>query len=64
MGEKVCQSCGDELVTPNFDHCRNCVIEENEDLVEAIEENFSQDTLRELNVVYTEAKNRIARDDE
>lgn len=58
---KLCQECKTELVTDK-ELCRQCLVEKHQEVVDTIVEEFTPEEMRELNAVYTHAKDKLLKE--
>lgn len=54
-----CENCGTRLMSNDLDKCRDCIVNEHEDVINDIVESINKNRLRELTVVHTEVRNRL-----
>lgn len=46
-------------MSDNLDKCRECIVDEHEDLINDLVRNIEENKMRELTVVHTEVRNRL-----
>lgn len=54
-----CEECGEPLFSSELDRCRGCIIESYEVLIREMVSTVEEESLRHLNVIHTEVRNRI-----
>lgn len=59
-----CEKCGDALFSSELDMCRSCVVDKYEDLIQDIVSTIEEESLRHLNAIHTEVRNRIIKSSE
>lgn len=54
-----CKECGERLLSDELEKCRECILEEHDELIEDLVSSIESNRLRELTVVHSEVRKRI-----
>lgn len=55
----LCTKCEESMVSDEADMCRDCILDENEELIDKLVKRFKNKNLRQLMISHSEARNQI-----